>query len=334
MSAATAAKPRSRPGLGRGLDALIGNLPSMASQKAKSGTVAPAGSEVPKDGTMPTAEAVGVGPHVIRVPVAEIHRSPWQPRQTFDAEALKELADSIRAHGVIQPLLGRKCSQGGFELIAGERRLRAAIDAGLGHVPLLLLDAADRDAAEMAVIENIQREDLNVIEEAEGYRTLCDKFTLTQQEVADRVGKARASVANAIRLLDLPDDIKQLLGSGLLSTGHAKVLLGQGDVQEQILLGRKCVTEGLTVRGLERLIRRRKLERAVNPEARTLHYDLPESHARDLADRMHRHFGTNVHLTPSVTYANGKHANGSIQIDFYGNDDLDRLLSLFGIKVE
>jgi ParB family chromosome partitioning protein len=332
MSASPAPKARTRPGLGRGLGALIGNVPSAAVPKTAAVAAASAG---PAGAAAEAAHgAAAAGPHVMRVPVAEIHRSPWQPRQTFDAEALKELADSIRAHGVIQPLLGRKTGQGGFELIAGERRLRAAIEAGLDHVPLLLMDAADRDAAEMAVIENIQREDLNVIEEAEGYRTLCDKFSLTQQEVADRVGKARASVANAVRLLDLPDDIKQLLGSSLLSAGHAKVLLGLADAKEQILLGRKCVTEGLTVRGLERLIQRRQTDRTVNPDTRTSHYDLPESHARDLADRLHRHFGTNVRLTPSITYANGKHAKGSIQIDFYGNDDLDRLLTLLGVKVE
>jgi ParB family chromosome partitioning protein len=330
MSASAASKHRTRPGLGRGLGALIGNVPTVAGQKAPAGATAPAAPTAP----VPVADMPAGSRHVMRVPVAEIHRSPWQPRQTFDAEALKELADSIRAHGVIQPLLGRKSGQGGFELIAGERRLRAAIDAGLDHVPLLLLDAADRDAAEMAVIENIQREDLNVIEEAEGYRTLSEKFGLTQQDVADRVGKARTSVANAVRLLDLPDDIKQMLGSSLLSTGHAKVLLGLSDVQEQILLGRKCVTEGLTVRALERVIQRRQAERVADPETRTAHFDLPESHARDLADRMHRHFGTNVRLTPSITYANGKHAKGSIQIDFYGNDDLDRLLNVLGIKVD
>ena len=329
MSAAPS-KKRQRPGLGRGLNALIGTSPattSSADKKTKSKNQPPAVAATTHD---PVPDLTG---NVLKVPVSEIKRSPWQPRQAFNEEALKDLTDSINAHGVIQPLLGRKAVNGGFELIAGERRLRAAIDAGLKHVPMLLMDAADRDAAEMAVIENIQREDLNVIEEAEGYRSLCEKFGLTQQDVADRVGKARASVANAMRLLDLPDDVKQLLSSGMLSTGHAKVLLGISDSQEQTLLGRKCVTDGITVRGLERLLKKRQLDRAGASKSRNPTYDMPESHARDLADRLHSHFGTNVHLTPSVTFANGQHAKGNIRIDFYNNDDLDRLLNILGVSV-
>ncbi len=325
-----------KPGLGRGLGALISHpaaapldphpapsLPSSAAAPAVLTAVPDAAPAVPKPQHW-----------VHEVPTGEIMRSPWQPRQTFDEEALRELAESIRANGVIQPLICRKNSDNRFELIAGERRLRAAIEAGIAKVPIILVDAEDRRAAEMAIIENIQRQDLNVIEEAEGYRTLAETFNLTQQDVADRVGKARASVANALRLLELPDEVKQLVGSGLLSTGHAKVLLGLTDITEQTLLGRKCVTEELSVRTLEKLIQRRKADLEGTETRRPGKPDLPESYVRDLSDRLHKHFGTAVRLTPGVTHANGKHTKGVLEIDFYDNDDLDRLLNLLGITLD
>ena len=248
----------------------------------------------------------------------------------FDAERLQELATSIKTHGVLQPILCRRLKAGGYELIAGERRLRAAIEAGLTHIPAILEDADDRAAAEIAVIENIQRADLNIIEEAEGYKTLADKFNLTHQEIADRVGKPRPSVSNTLRLLDLTDEAKQLLATGHLSTGHAKVLLGVASPTEQTLLARKCVTDALTVRMAERMLAQREKEAAPKrvPES-----DLPEAYVRDLVDKLHRHFGTAVRLLPGVTYANGKHAKGSIQIDFFNNEELERLLEVFGVEV-
>ncbi|MDD4017551.1 MAG: ParB/RepB/Spo0J family partition protein [Kiritimatiellae bacterium] len=334
---APAAAPRAhRPGLGRGLGALIGSpKPVAASETAavppKQHPDMTASMSVSVPDPKTTVDAAHT---VFDVPVAEISRSPWQPRQSFDEDALRELADSIKANGVIQPLVCRKNASGRYELIAGERRLRAAMEAGVAKVPVVLVDAEDRRAAEMAIIENIQREDLNVIEEAEGYHTLAESFNLTQQEVADRVGKARASVANALRLLDLPDEVKQLVGSGLLSTGHAKVLLGLTDVTEQTLLGRKCVTEDLTVRSLEKVIRRRKAAAAGDDTHRSGKPDLPESYVRDLCDRLHKHFGTAIRLSSGVMHANGKHTKGVLEIDFYDNDDLDRVLNLLGIKLD
>ncbi|MBP7637462.1 MAG: ParB/RepB/Spo0J family partition protein [Kiritimatiellae bacterium] len=328
-----------KPGLGRGLGALISHPATVPHPTAAAPLAMPAASPAhAPDTVMPAPPtAVPAGPQsqkwVLEIPAGEIMRSPWQPRQTFDEEALRELAESIRANGVIQPLICRKNGDNRFELIAGERRLRAAIEAGIAKVPIILVDAEDRRAAEMAIIENIQRQDLNVIEEAEGYRTLAETFNLTQQEVADRVGKARASVANALRLLELPDEVKQLVGSGLLSTGHAKVLLGLTDITEQTLLGRKCVTEELTVRSLEKLIQRRKADLDGAETRRPGKPDLPESYVRDLTDRLHKHFGTAVRLTPGVTHANGKHTKGVLEVDFYDNDDLDRLLNLFGITL-
>ncbi len=315
---------RARPGLGRGLGALIG-----AQEVRPDAPPAPT-TPVPRASEPAVGPASGAG--TIKVSVTDIHRSPWQPRRVFDANALVELTESIKAHGVIQPLIcRRRPDRKGYELIAGERRLRAAADAGFKEVPVLIIEAADRDAAEMAIIENIQREDLNVIEEAEGYRSLCDGFGLTQQEVSERVGKARASVANAMRLLELPDEVKQLLSSAMLSTGHAKVLLSLSDEKEQIMLARRCVTEGQTVRALERAIQRRQTEREREDTRKP---DVPEDHLRYLLDRLHARFGTQVRLQPSVTHANGKRTKGSLEIDFYDNDDLTRLLGMLGIEVE
>lgn len=317
-----------RPGLGKGFGLLIGNTTISKHTPPPMPTIPHL--PVAPSGVTQTA----VPSHaILDVPPAEIERSPWQPRHIFDEESLQELTESIKAKGIISPLICRKNALGRFELIAGERRLRAAIAAELKKVPVILREAEDRSAAEIAIIENIQRQDLNIIEEAEGYRTLADHFNLTQQEVAERVGKARASVANVLRLLDLPDEVKQFIADKRLSTGHAKVLLGLTDATEQVLLSRKCVTEEMTVRSLERLIQRRKAAAAGDDERKRGKPDMPESYIRDLTDRMHKHFGTAVRLTPGVTHANGRHTKGLLEIDFYDNDDLDRLLSIFGISV-
>lgn len=324
-----------KPGLGRGLGALFGA--AAAAVEAPAPAVAP---EVPPAAPAAPAPAPAADgrPAVIELNPREIERSPWQPRQTFDEDALRELADSIRSNGMIQPLICRKNAEGRFELVAGERRLRAAIAADLGKVPVVLIDATDRRAAEMAIVENIQRQDLNVIEEAEGYRTLAEKFSLTQQEVADQVGKARASVANALRLLDLPDEVKQMVGAGQLSAGHAKVLLGLENSTEQTLLGRKAVLEGMTVRSLERAIARRQAELAaagtdpaVKPAAKD---DIPAAYLQDITDKLHDHFATAVRLTPGRTHANGKHTKGILEIDFYDNADLTRILDILGVKMD
>lgn len=313
----------SRRGLGRGLGALI-DAPALTRP-----TVRPAIAPIAKP-MMPATNERLTG-SVLTVPVTEIERSPWQPRQTFDEAALRELADSIKANGIIQPLVCRKREDGRFELIGGERRLRAAMLADLKHVPVILVEAEDRKAAELAIVENIQRADLNAIEEAEGYRTLSERFGLTQGEVAERVGKARPSVANALRLLELPDETKAMVADGRLSAGHAKVILGLAHTEDRIRLGRKAVAENLTVRTLERLVA------AANnpaPERRPSTADLPPEYLRDLTDRLHAFFGTAVRVTPGKTLPNGRHAKGMLEIDFYDNDDLDRILGLLGIKMD
>ena len=322
-----------RPGLGKGFGLLIGNT-TISKHTQSISPNAPQG-QASSQTLLSQATPTAVPSHsIVDVPPAEIARSPWQPRHNFDEESLLELTNSIKTKGIISPLICRKNSDGRYELIAGERRLRAAIAAGLKKVPVILRDAEDRAAAEIAIIENIQRQDLNIIEEAEGYRTLGEHFNLTQQEVAERVGKARASVANVVRLLDLPDEVKQFVAGKRLSTGHAKVLLGLTDPTEQTVLGRKCVTEEMTVRSLEKLIQRRKDAVDGSNERKRGTPDIPESYVRDLTDRMHQHFGTAVRLTPGIMHANGRHTKGILEIDFYDNDDLDRLLNILGIKVD
>ncbi|MBN1557243.1 MAG: ParB/RepB/Spo0J family partition protein [Lentisphaerae bacterium] len=265
-----------------------------------------------------------------RLPLDRIRPNRLQPRRAPADGALAELTASIREHGVLQPLLVRTCEDG-YELIAGERRLRAAGAAGLTEVPVVLMEAADRDALELALVENIQREDLNPVEEAEAYRTLARRFGLTQDQIADRVGKARSSVANALRLLALPDTVRALVADGSLSTGHAKALAALEIPEEQSLLARRAVREDLTVRALERLVRQ-----ATRPprKPRATRDDVPPDHLARLSERLHAHFGTAIRITPTRTYANGKKAKGAIEIEFYSNDDLDRILTLLGLSDE
>jgi ParB family chromosome partitioning protein len=267
------------------------------------------------------------------LPLGRIRKSPWQPRQVFDEESLDDLVSSVKERGVLQPLLVREIApdDGGanYELIAGERRLRAASKAQLTEVPAIIMEVSDEGALEIALVENLQREDLNIIEEAEGYTLLAKKFNLNQEEVARRVGKGRATIANATRLLSLPDTVKQLLAEDQLSAGHAKVLLGLAMAAEQDLLAHRCVKEGLSVRALEGIVN--KVKRAPK-KARAAKSDIPQEHLKFLTQQLHQQLGAPVHLHPCQTLANGKKKKGSIQIDFFSNDELDRLLVMLGIS--
>jgi ParB family chromosome partitioning protein len=297
-----------RSGLGRGLGALI--------QDSVAGSST--GDERPGGG----------GP--MSVPTAAIRENPLQPRHIFGEQALQELTASVRERGILQPLLVRRV-EGGYELIAGERRLRAARACGLTAVPVLVHDAPDTESLELALVENLQREDLNILEEAQGYRALADTFGLTQEQIALKVGKARASVANALRLLALPPAVRELVTAGALSAGHAKVLTGVEIPDEQTFFARLAVDESLSVRNLEERIAR--AHRAPR-KPRAQRSDLPADHLRYLSDRLHERFGTSVRLAPSRTYANGKKGKGRIEIDFYSNDELDRILHILGVHEE
>jgi ParB family transcriptional regulator, chromosome partitioning protein len=306
-------------GLGRGLDGLLKGGKSAA---ASAPIVAPASTPV-------VAAAPSNAP--LELVIADIERSPYQPRREFREEELRELGESIKNSGLVQPPTVRKNAAGHYELIAGERRLRAAQLIGWTKIRVTLIEADDLTAAAMTTTENLQREDLNPIEEAVSYKTLQERFNLTQQEVAERVGKGRASVANATRLLELPDEVKSLIQAKLLSVGHAKVLLSVDDEKERVLLARDCVNSQLSVRALEKKVAR--LHAPVQ-ERKNGTPDLPDGYVRSLTDALKKHLGCAVRLTSGVMHESGRHTKGVLEIDFFDNDDLDRILAMIGVKVD
>lgn len=248
----------------------------------------------------------------------------YQPRRNFDKEALSELTNSIRQSGIIQPITVRKIKTGGFEILAGERRWRAAQAAGLHEVPAIIKTYTDREALQVALIENIQREDLDVLEEAESYQRLMEEFSLSQQEAAEKVGKERSTVANAIRLLALPVEIREMLTKKQISAGHAKVLLSIVDEKKQIELAKKTANDGLSVRALEFEVKaRQKNLNTAKPvksdsTAGALSGDLAEKLAIELADQLQKAMGTKV----EINYKLGK---GSVQVFFYSDDQLTQI---------
>ena len=283
-------------------------------------------------GAGPVAALVAQGPQqTLELRINDVARSPYQPRRDFREEELKGLAESLKNNGLVQPPTVRRLPNGKYELIAGERRMRAAQLAGWSKIRVTVVEADDQTAAVMTTTENINREDLNPIEEAVSYKTLQDKFNLTQQEVAEKVGKGRATVANATRLLELPEEVKALISANLLSVGHAKVLLSVEDEKERVLLARDCVNDQLTVRALEKRVAR--LHAPVETRQKGVP-DLPDAYVRRLAEQMKRHLGCAVRVTSGITHQNGKHTKGVVEIDFLGNDDLDRIIKMIGIAVD
>ncbi|NLM24853.1 MAG: ParB/RepB/Spo0J family partition protein [Firmicutes bacterium] len=240
-----------------------------------------------------------------------ITANPFQPRKEFDEEKLQQLADSIKQHGVLEPIIVRRYN-GGYQIVAGERRWRACSLAGLESIPAIVKDLTDKEMTEIALIENLQREDLNAIEEAEGYRLLLEEFNLTQEEVAEAVGKKRSSITNALRLLNLDQQVKSLVSSGQLSKGHAKVLLSIEDVAERQHLAKRVIKEEMSVRQLEKIIKGKSkkpkpTKREQNPEVKVLQEELQ------------RVLGTKVRLD----YHQGK---GKIEIEYYSDEELERIL--------
>lgn len=256
-----------------------------------------------------------------RVPIAEIHPNPRQPRRFFAEERIAELAESIRHQGVLQPLVVRKAEQG-YELIIGERRLRAAQRAGLDRVPVVVKDVSDAESLEMALVENIQREELTPIEEALAYRQLAEEFHLTQEEIANRVGKSRPVVTNLLRVLNLPDEITEAVDRGNLSVGHARALLSLQTPDRQIELARQVVRQGLSVRETETLVT--TLLEGPRPEHSTRLQDGertvgPDIYIKAIEEELMRSLGTKVHLRP-------RRKGGRIEIEYYSNEELDGLL--------
>lgn len=312
---------RKRHGLGRGLDKLLS-----ASQPVPSSAPIDPAANAPR-----VASSLPVPGAPLEINILEIERSPYQPRREFKEEELRELGESLKNNGLIQPPTVRKNSSGRYELIAGERRLRAAQLIGWKKIQVVLKDVDDQTAAIMTTTENLQREDLNPIEEAVSYKTLQDTFNLTQADVAEKVGKGRATVANSVRLLELPDEVKSLVGTRLISVGHAKVLLSVDSEKDRVILARDCVNDQLTVRALEKKVARLH---APVPEKPRGTPDLPEGYVRSLCDKLKRHLGCAVRLTSGVTHANGKHTKGVLEIDLFDNDDLDRVIKMIGVEVD
>jgi ParB family chromosome partitioning protein len=278
---------KKQSGLGRGLGALLDD-PNLDFTQQKSGVTA--------------------------VPLHRVEPNPLQPRKEFDPEAMQALADSIAEHGLIQPLTVRDMGNGYYQIIAGERRWRAARMAGLEEVPVLVMEADDRKVMELALVENLQREDLNPMEEAQGYRTLMEEYGLTQNETAQRVGKSRPAVANALRLLSLSDELADLVRDGTLSPGHARALLGLRSEKLRLQAAQRVIALQLSVRQTETLCKTLEKPRE-KPAPAPLEVDYVAECERSLSRRLGR----------KVRIVNGKR-KGRFELEFYGQDDLNRLL--------
>src|SRR5436305_843147 len=292
-----------RSGLGKGLGALIGT-PAVASR----------------------ADAES-GERVHQLNLASVVPSALQPRKDFAREALQELIESIRQHGIIQPLIVRQVGAR-FELIAGERRWRAAQEVGLTQVPVIIRSASDLEVLEISLIENLQRADLNPIEEAQGYARLANEFGMRQEDIALKVGRSRAAVANALRLLDLHPQVQVWLAQNLISVGHAKVLLALKAHEEQLLTAETVLRRNATVRSTERLVARllgigrsRRKSRRVTSES-----SATGTAVEDLQNRLQQHLATHV-----IIHHGDK--RGRIEIEYYGTDDLQRIVTALGLPV-
>ncbi len=272
--------------LGRGLETLIPTAPRSGAREERS--------------------------EIVEIPLQALSANPYQPRRSFGDQALQELADSVKLKGIIQPVLVRRLGDGRYELIAGERRYRAARLAGLQKIPAVVRPVTDAESMEMALIENLQRKDLNAMEAARAYQRLMKEFGLTQDEMAGRLGKDRSSIANTVRLTSLHAEIQTWVEEEQLSLGHAKVLVAIKDPDRQVTLARQAVKGGLSVRELERIANKASRPRTHLPQT---------AHATALEDRLKRRFGTQVVLMQ------GK-VGGKIVLSYYSSEDLERILDL------
>ena len=290
-------------GLGKGLDSLI---PATKVEPAKS--TAPAS---------PAGDVLSNGDGAVKVKLTMVEPNREQPRKNFDEDSLLELADSIKQFGLLQPILvqDRKTY---YEIVAGERRWRAAKIAGLKEIPVIIKEFSEQEIVEISLIENIQREDLNPIEEAQAYKRLLEEFHLKQDEVAERVSKSRAAVTNSIRLLKLCDKVQKMVIEGMISTGHARALISIEDPEEQYMVAQKIFDEQLSVREVEKLVKNlHKPEKPKKTENTTL-----EAIYKDISDRLKTSLSTKVSIN-----AKGNGA-GKIEIEFYNHEDLDRLIEM------
>ena len=298
-----------RGGLGKGLDSLIPNM--------NVGEATPAKTEVKTKIVEKVVEKVVEKPVEVKVKVSMIEPNKEQPRKNFDEDALIELAESIKQHGMLQPILVQE-RKGYYEIIAGERRWRAAKLAGLKEVPVIIKKFSDQEIVEIALIENIQRENLNPIEEAIAYKRLLNEFHLKQDEVAERVSKSRTAVTNSMRLLKLDERVQQMVIEEKLSTGHARALLAIEDLELQYQTACKVFDESLSVREVEKLVKTMNTPKKEikKPEINQAVYD-------DMSERLKQIMGTKVQILPKTN------EKGKIEIEYYSGDELERIIDLF-----
>jgi ParB family chromosome partitioning protein len=289
----------SRKVLGRGLDALIS---SSAATEAAEGR----------------APGAADGHAVIDIAIADIGPNPFQPRTRFDDDALRELSDSIKVSGVLQPVLVRKNGPGDYQLVAGERRMRAAHLAGLLKVPAIIREYDDRQLMELALIENIQREDLNPIDEARAFQALIDRVGLTHDQISERVGKQRSSISNSLRLLALPAEVMDMVSRGTLSAGHARAVLGLEASGDQLAAARYVSSKGFSVRRTEAFVRRRLRKTHTRPKSAKL------DGLGEWETKLQQRFGTHVAISPG-------RKGGKVEFEFYSQEDLERLLEAWGV---
>ncbi len=261
---------------------------------------------------IPARETVQLSENVVQLKLEQIKANPYQPREDFSPENLEDLIASIKEKGIIQPILVRR-SPLGYELIAGERRLRAAKSLNIKEIPAIIKDAKDEESLELALIENIQRQDLNSIEEAHAFKHLIDKFDFTQEKIAQAVGKARASVANTLRLLKLPLEVQEMLRKGELSFGHGKVLLEVADSQRQLLLARQIVHKSLSIKELSKLISGQQAGRSIKHQPRQ-----SNPHLKAIAEELQQILATKVRIISG-------RKRSAINIEFYSSEDLERI---------
>jgi ParB family transcriptional regulator, chromosome partitioning protein len=295
-----------RRGLGKGLGALI--------------PTAPASPPRPHESAEPAVAAEPAAAHFAEVPIGAITPNPRQPRQTFDEQALEELAASIRIVGLLQPIVVRPLGGGSYELIMGERRLRAAKMAGIDTVPAIVRDAGDDDMLRDALMENLHRQQLNALEEAAAYQQMLDDFGVTHEELATRIGRSRPHITNTLRLLNLPPAVQRRVAAGVLSAGHARALLGLEDANRQEQLAARIVAEGLSVRAVEEIIALGQGGEAKQPARRKAATKPVNPRIRELAAELSELYETKV----SVDLGKRK---GKIVVEFASLDDLERIIS-------
>lgn len=279
----------SKRGLGKGLGALI-----------------PEGEENDKNS-------------VNEIKITEVEPNENQPRREFDEKNLMDLAESIKEHGVVQPIIVRKV-ENGYQIIAGERRWRASRLAGNKTIPAIIKECSDIEVMEIALIENLQREDLNSIEEAYAYKSLIEEYNMTQEEISKRIGKSRPAIANSLRLLQLPEEVKEMVAAGKISQGHARALLSVGGANKQIEIANKIVDQQLNVRQIEKLAKDSKEKKNIKREPGPEQLEI-----KQIEERLKAHFSTKVNLK----YKKNK---GKIEIEYYSNEELERILEMMGIK--